>query len=47
MDKAEELLKNTNLKVYEIAEKVGIPEYIYFAQVFRNVKGVSPTDIRK
>jgi len=46
VDKAEELLKNTNLKVYEVAEQVGIPDYIYFTQVFRNLTGKSPTDVR-
>lgn len=47
MDQAEKLLKNTNLKVYEVAERVGIPDYIYFTQVFRSIKGMVPTDIRK
>lgn len=47
MDQAEELLRNTNLKVYEVAERVGIPDYIYFTQVFRSIKGMVPTDIRK
>lgn len=47
IDKAEALLSSTNLKVYEIAEQVGIPDYIYFTQVFRNLKGMSPTDLRK
>lgn len=47
MDRAEDLLKETNLKVYEVAEQVGISDYIYFTQVFHSVKGISPTDIRK
>lgn len=47
MDKAEELLKNTNLKVYEIAEQVGITDYLYFTQVFRNIKGKAPKDVRR
>ena len=47
VDRAEELLLHTNLKVYEVAEQVGIPEYIYFTQVFRSLKGKSPTEVRK
>lgn len=47
IDKAEELLLNTNLKVYEVAERVGIPDYMYFTQVFRNLKGKAPTEVRR
>lgn len=47
MDRAEELLLDTGLKVYEVAEKVGIPDYIYFTQVFKNIKGTAPTDVRR
>jgi len=34
MDKAAELLRNSTLKVYEIAQSVGIPNYRYFTDVF-------------
>ncbi|WP_135556654.1 response regulator [Paenibacillus cymbidii] len=42
-----ELLKTTNLKVYEVAERVGIPSYRYFSVMFRNWTGFSPTDYKK
>lgn len=47
MEKAVELLKQTNMKVYEIAEEVGIPSYRYFTVMFRNWTGVSPTDYKR
>lgn len=46
MDRAEEMLMNTNMKVYEIAERVGISDYGYFVQVFRKFKGKTPLEIR-
>ncbi|WP_239634706.1 response regulator [Paenibacillus sp. H1-7] len=47
MDKAVHLLKSTTLKVYEVAEQVGIPSYRYFSVLFRNRTGVSPTEYKK
>jgi len=47
MEKAVELLRHTNKKVYEIAEEVGIPSYRYFTVTFRNWTGVSPTDYKR
>ena len=47
MEKALELLRHTNKKVYEIAEEVGIPSYRYFTVTFRNWTGVSPTDYKR
>lgn len=44
--KAVELLKNTDLYVYEIADKVGYHNLKYFYKVFRKVKGNSPNDYR-
>jgi len=38
------LLKNSNYKVYEIAEMVGISNYAYFYQLFKKYTGYSPTD---
>ena len=45
--KAKEMILNTNLLVYEIAEKVGYREYAYFVQVFKKIEGRPPTNIRK
>lgn len=47
MEKAVHLLQTTQLKVYEVAEQVGIPSYRYFSQIFRNWTGVAPTDYKK
>lgn len=47
MDKAEDLLTNTDYKIYEISEKVGYENQQYFNKVFRNVKGVSPSAVRE
>ncbi|GGD66120.1 response regulator transcription factor [Paenibacillus nasutitermitis] len=47
IDQAIRLLKTTNLKVYEVAERVGIPSYRYFSVVFRGITGVSPTEFKK
>ena len=47
IDKAIELLQTTSLKVYEVAEQIGIPSYRYFSVLFRNRTGVSPTEYKK
>lgn len=46
IEKAVELLKETNLYVYEIAERVGYHNLKYFYKVFKKVKGNSPNDYR-
>lgn len=45
--KAKELLIGTDLKLYEIAEKVGYSDSKYFGQVFRECTGQLPTEYRK
>ncbi|WP_274653640.1 response regulator [Paenibacillus humicola] len=47
IERAAYLLRNTALRVYEVAQEVGIPSYRYFAGVFREVTGVSPTELKK
>lgn len=47
MNKAKFLLKNTDLKVTEIAQGVGYLDSNYFATVFRQTVGLSPTEYRK
>ncbi|MBQ8956005.1 MAG: helix-turn-helix transcriptional regulator, partial [Lachnospiraceae bacterium] len=44
IQKAIELLKEKNLKVYEIAEVVGYSNYAYFYQMFKKVTGCTPTE---
>lgn len=45
--KAKELLIGTQLRQYEIAEKVGYADAKYFARVFRECVGMSPAEYRK
>ena len=45
--KAKELLIGTQMKQYEIAEKVGYTDAKYFARVFREHVGMSPAEYRK
>ena len=42
--KSIELLKQGDLKMYEIADRVGFQDYKYFSQVFRKYIGHSPTN---
>ncbi|HFL3174641.1 TPA: helix-turn-helix domain-containing protein, partial [Clostridioides difficile] len=42
MQKAVELLKSDQYKVYEIAEMVGFSDYKYFIKVFKKYIGCSP-----
>ncbi|MBE9913627.1 response regulator transcription factor [Paenibacillus donghaensis] len=46
IEKAKEQLKNTNLKVHEIAKNVGYWETGYFYKQFRKYVGISPTDFK-
>ena len=45
--RAQELLSNKDLKVYEIAEKVGYKNVDYFHKKFRKYVGQSPAEYRK
>ena len=47
MDKAREMLKNVTLKVYEVAERVGIMDVSYFNKLFREYEGKTPMQYRK
>lgn len=47
IEKAKELLRDTNLRSYEIAVQVGFPEESYFSRTFKKVTGESPNAYRK
>lgn len=47
MDKAIKLIKETNLKAYQVAEKVGISNPHYFSICFKKWAGVSINDFKK
>jgi two-component system response regulator YesN len=44
---AKRLLRNMNLKIYEVALKAGFDNERYFSRVFRNKVGLTPTEYRK
>ena len=44
MDKAKELLENTMMKNYEIAERVGFADAHYFGISFKKMTGCTPTE---
>lgn len=45
--KAKILLKQTHLKNYEVAEKVGYHDSRYFSQIFKKKVGLSPSEFRE
>jgi two-component system response regulator YesN len=47
LDKAKELIANTNLKLYEICERVGYTNAEHFSRIFKKVVGCSPKDYKK
>lgn len=47
LSKAKELLIGTQLKQYEVAERVGYADAKYFARVFKEHVGMSPAEYRK
>ncbi|GGD98208.1 response regulator [Paenibacillus nasutitermitis] len=47
LNQARVLLRTTDLKVYEIAEQVGIPNSRYFSRLFSEHVGLTPLDYRK
>lgn len=44
ISESKRLLTESNLKVYEVAEKLGFESAFYFSKVFKKVEGVSPTE---
>jgi len=47
IEKAETLLLHADIKVYEVADKVGYISLQYFNKVFKNATGLSPNEFRK
>ena len=46
IENAVELLKTTDMHVYDIAERVGYSNLKYFYKVFRKVTGKTPGEFR-
>jgi two-component system response regulator YesN len=47
MQKAVDILADSQVKVYEIAERVGIQDSRYFGQMFKKHYGMTPNEFRK
>jgi two-component system response regulator YesN len=45
--KARELLKEPNVKIYEVADAVGYSDPNYFAKLFKKMEGIYPQEYRK
>ncbi len=46
MNRAKELLRDPNVKVYEVAEQVGFQTTAYFSFLFKKVTGITPQGFR-
>lgn len=46
MNKAKDLLRDPNIKVYEVAEQVGFQTAAYFAFLFKKLTGTTPQEYR-
>lgn len=46
IEKAKELLRNTDLKAFDIGNRVGYAEGHYFSYVFKKTTGIAPTEYR-
>ncbi|PYI51030.1 response regulator transcription factor [Paenibacillus flagellatus] len=47
MEKAKRFLKESTMKVYEVAYKVGYNDYRHFAKTFKDAVGVTPAQFRE
>ncbi len=47
IDKAKELLKESQMKIYEVAEEVGFENHKHFSRAFRETIGISPLEYRE
>ena len=47
MEYAKKLLRETNLKMWQVAEESGFNDYHYFSKVFKKAEGMSPAQYRK
>ncbi|MGL5151642.1 MAG: response regulator transcription factor [Clostridium sp.] len=46
INKAKDLLRNTQMKIYEIAYEIGIDDPAYFSQLFKKRTGLSPKEYK-
>ena len=46
IEAAKTLLRTSDLKSYEVAERVGINDPVYFSRIFKKITGFKPKDYR-
>jgi two-component system response regulator YesN len=47
IEKAKELMADATLRMYEVAQRVGINDARYFSQMFKKIVGITPTEYRE
>ena len=47
LDHAKKLLRESNMKMWQVAEESGFNDYHYFSKVFKKAEGMSPAHYRK
>ena len=47
ISRAEQLLKTTDIPIYQVCERCGIDNYQYFCRLFKKEKGITPLHYRK
>ena len=47
VDVAKKLLRDTSLKIFEVADQVGFDDVSYFCRVFKGITNYSPTEYRE
>ena len=47
IEKAKQLIKNNELRMYEVALNVGMEDTAYFSRVFKKYEGISPSEYQK
>lgn len=47
LQRAKELLSDTTMAIYEVADEVGLYDYNYFTKIFKREIGVTPKEYRK
>lgn len=47
LDHAKKLLRESNMKMWQVAEESGFNDYHYFSKVFKKAEGMSPANYRK
>lgn len=47
IEKARDLLKKSDYKIYEVAQAVGYTDQAYFSRIFKQIVGLNPADYRR